>query len=94
METLLTDDELAALALAADPDTDVHDDAICFWDLAGVAANQVLPEWYMPSPVGGATLLSGWRRQFVRFNLALIVISFLAINAYGLCNTYGQLGFT
>jgi hypothetical protein len=29
----------------------------------------------------------------VRWNVALIIASFLAINAAGLCNTYGQLHF-
>ena len=90
----VTDEELTKLALAADPDLVVDDDAVCFWDLAGIGPSHALPEWYMPSPVGGTSVLSGWRRQLVRFNLALIVTSFLAINAYGLCNTYGQLNFT
>ena len=81
------DDELCAAALAADPDTPVADDAICLWALTGPGA-QPLPEWYMPAPMGGS--LHGWRRQLARVNIALIIMSF-AINAYGLCNTYGQL---
>ena len=89
----LTDDELSALALAADPDTDVGDDAVCLWDLAPTGTPQLLPSWYMPSPVGGPAILTGWRRRVARFSIAFIVMSFLAINAYGLCNTYGQLNF-
>jgi hypothetical protein len=89
-ERAMTDDELCAAALAADPDTIVSDDAVCLWELTGYGA-QPLPEWYMPAPMGGS--LWGWRRHFARFNIALIIASFLAINAYGLCNTYGQLHF-
>ena len=85
----VSDDELAALALAADPDVDVDDDAICLWDLSGSTATQPLPRWYMPSAVGGTARLSGWRRRTVAF----IIVSFLAINAFGLCSTYGHVAF-
>ena len=86
----MTDDELCAAALDADPETVVADDAVCFWDLTGHGV-QPLPAWYMPAPMGGS--LRGWRSCVARFNVALIIASFLAINAYGLCNTYGQLHF-
>lgn len=86
----MTDDELCVAAMEADPDSIVPEGAVCLWDLTGHAA-QPLPAWYMPAPMGGT--LSGWRRRFARFNVALIVASFLAINAYGLCNTYGQIHF-
>jgi hypothetical protein len=86
-----SDDELSALALAADPDTAVDDDAVCLWDLTGTEAVRLVPDWYMPSPMGGVRPLTGWRRLFARFNVALIIGAFLVINAYGLCNTYGQL---
>jgi hypothetical protein len=86
----ITDDELSAEALSADPDAAVAADAVSIWDLVG-PASQPLPEWYMPAPMGGS--LWGWRRHVARFNIALIIASFLAINAYGLCNTYGQLHF-
>jgi hypothetical protein len=85
----LTDDELWALAVAADPDVALDDDAVCMWDVIGSGTDQVLPGWYMPSPMRGAPLLHGWRRRVI----FLIIISFLAITAYGLCNTYGQLAF-
>lgn len=87
----LTDDELCAAALAADPDTAADADAACFWDVIDSRPAHVLPDWYMPAPMGGTRALIGWRGQLVRLNVALIVASFLAINAYGLCNTYGQL---
>jgi hypothetical protein len=86
-----SDDELSALALAADPDAPVGDDAVCLWDLTGTDAVRLVPDWYMPSPMGGARPLTGWRRLFARCNIALIIGSFLVINAYGLCNTYGTL---
>jgi hypothetical protein len=86
----MDDDELCAAALAADPETIVTDDAVCLWDRTGHGP-QPLPEWYMPAPMGGT--LRGWRRHFARFNIALIIASFVAINACGLCNTYGQLHF-
>ncbi len=48
----LTDDELAALALAADPDVEVADDAISVWELIGPSQRRIsarrplLPEWW------------------------------------------------
>jgi hypothetical protein len=86
----LTDDELTALALAADIDTVVEDDAVPLWDLDRPHANGLLPDWYMPAPMG-ARPLSGWRRRFVRCNVFLIIMSFVVINAAGLCSTYGEL---
>jgi hypothetical protein len=84
----LTDDELTDLALAADPDPAVADDAVCLWDLTGDGPDHRLPEWYMPSPMR-ARLLYGWRRRVI----LLVIISFLVIDAYGLCNTYGRVAF-
>ena len=83
------DDELTALALASDPDVELGDDAECFWDVTGSGDAPWLPEWYMPTPMTGGPLLRGWRRRVV----FLIIISFLTITMYGLCNTYGQLAF-
>jgi hypothetical protein len=82
-----SDDDLTALALAADPDVAVDDDAVCLADLLASRAPRLLPEWYMPAPMGPARPLRGWRRGVV----LLVVASFLAITAAGLCNTYGQL---
>ena len=80
------DDELSALALAADPETEVNDDAV---PLTGLTVPSLLPGWYMPAPMGGVPLLQGWRRRVGQ----LIVASFVLINAYGLCSTYGWVGF-
>jgi len=83
----LTDDELTHEALAAVPD-EVAADAVCFWDVADLGRAQPLPEWYMPAPIGVPAPLRGWRRRVVY----LVIAAFLTITAYGLCNTYGQLG--
>jgi hypothetical protein len=85
----LTDDELTALALAADPDVAIADDALSLWDLTESGPDGLLPEWYMPSPTAGRIRLRGWRRWVV----LLIIASFLAIEAYGLCSTYGKVVF-
>jgi hypothetical protein len=87
----MTDDDLTAEALAADPDAPLADDAESFWAVteAGGAtdAPRMLPEWYMPAPMAGAPPLHGWRRQVV----FLVIAAFLTITAAGLCNTYGDL---
>lgn len=96
-EEPIGDDELAAEALAADPDLVVGADAVPLGQLLGVAAagavsgDGLLPGWYMPPAAveGGSRLLHGWRRRIV----LLIVASFVLINAYGLCSTYGHVGF-
>jgi hypothetical protein len=85
----LTDDELTALALAADPDVEIGDDAVSVWDVSASEPEDLLPAWYMPSPSTGSRLLHGWRRTVV----LLVIASFLLINAYGLCSTYGWVGF-
>ena len=81
-----TDDELTALALAA-PASDVADDeAVSYWDVVAPRDLGLLPEWYMPSPSAGPRRLAGWRRQLV----FLVIGSIVAINAAGLCITYGH----
>jgi len=79
------DDELAGLAMSADPDTVVGDDAVSFWDLVPPGDPPPLPGWYMPAPSAGGHLLRGWRRWLV----FLIVAAFILINMSGLCSTYG-----
>ncbi len=83
----VTDDELAVLALAADPDMIVDDDTPSFWATRAEEPGGLLPEWYMPSSAGATRLPRGWRRRMV----LIIIISFLAIAASGLCSTYGQI---
>jgi hypothetical protein len=84
----LSDNELANLALAADPDTQVGPEAVSLWSLAGWDRDQLLPGWYMPAPMPGRT-----SPRWQRWVIGLIVASFLVINAYGLCSTYGRVEF-
>ena len=87
-DTAFTDDELSELALAANPDAELPADAACFWDVADPDRRRRLPEWYMPA-MQGATVVHGWRRRLI----LLIVVTFLAVDAAGLCNTYGWVAF-
>jgi hypothetical protein len=86
----MTDEELTVLALAADPDVEVGDDAVDIAEVLGPVAPSPLPSWYMPAPMG-VRRLTGWRRALVRCSAASVIASFVVINACGLCNTYGQL---
>ena len=80
-----TDDELAELALAADPDAAITADAVPLSEVLGSHDLGLLPDWYMPSPMPRTRLLTGWPRRLV-FGL---IVGFLAIDAAGLCFTYG-----
>ncbi len=84
----LSDEELAELALAADPDTGLADDAIPLDELLDSETRSpgrdLLPHWYMPAPMGGSGLLQGWRRK----TAFLIIASFIVITVYGLCTAY------
>ncbi len=76
-----TDDELAELALAADLDAPIPDDAVPF----GQAERDdvLLPEWYMPAPVS-------FRRTRPRMvAVSVIIASLIIVNGAGLCVTYG-----
>jgi hypothetical protein len=79
-----TDGELTALALAADPDGPLDEDAVPLTSYADQSA-AALPEWYMP-PVRARR---GTRRRTAV--VLAIVIAFLVIEAVGLCSAYGQL---
>jgi hypothetical protein len=83
-----SDEDLSAIALAADPDTALDDDAVSLWELIGYSPDRQLPAWYMPAPLCGQRVV-GWRRRVI----LLIIASFLVINAYGLCSTYGLVKF-
>ncbi len=82
----ITDAELTELALAADPDVAVAADARSLWEVAGWDRGVLLPGWYMPAPMQGRSS-TGWQRWVI----GLVVASFLLINAYGLCSTYGSI---
>src|SRR5438552_16289330 len=79
----ITDEELADLALAADPDVEVEDDAVSLWDLAATEQESPMPSWDMPSPMAGGRLLYGWRRWGVLLGIASLVVS----NAHRLHST-------
>ena len=82
----MSEDELTALALSADPDTPVGEDAVSLFELQHDAVGQaLLPDWYMPPVADGRRHLTGWRRQLV----LLLIVAFIAIDAFGLCSTYG-----
>ena len=76
----ITDAELAAEAMAADPDVDVPDDAVPF----GVPASEgLLPDWYMPA-------MGPVRRTRPRvIAVAGLILSLVVVNGAGLCVTYG-----
>lgn len=77
----IDDDELAALAMAADPHAAIADDAVPFDD--GASSASTLPDWYMPA-AGSARPTRG------RIAAAAIFIgSLLVVNCAGLCVTYG-----
>jgi len=80
----LSDEELEALALAADPDAPLPDDAVPL-DL-GAPSLALLPTWYM-APVVGRRLTQK------RYKVAILVLiaAFLLIDAFGLCATYGPI---
>lgn len=81
-EDPFTEDELAALAMADDPDQVVPSDAI---PMSLYLATQVvtLPQWYMPPAV--ARVGTKWRTAVV----LAIVLALVMIDAWGLCSTYG-----
>jgi hypothetical protein len=79
-----TDDELTELALAADLDPPLDDDAVPFRSDDG-RFGDLLPDWYMPAPASRRG-----RRAHVVVT-SVIVLSLMAVNAVGLCVTYGHL---
>jgi hypothetical protein len=83
---------LTTLALAVDPSVALAADAVCLWDLIDsadeIGGRGTLPEWYMPAPMAGARPA---RKRWHRLLAAAIIVSFLLIDALGLCITYGQL---
>jgi hypothetical protein len=80
----LTDEELTELALAADPDQAIDEDAVPLAQYQGEYGD-LLPDWYMPAPAA-----HGSRRRNAVV-ASVIIFSLLFINALGLCITYGRL---
>jgi hypothetical protein len=81
----ISDDELAALALAADPDAVVADDAVPFRadSPRRDEVTTLLPAWYMPRPAASG---GGRLRRLV---IAGVVGALLVVSGAGLCVTYG-----
>jgi len=84
LPTGLSEEELTAQALAADPDEPLSPFAVPFRTGATNGAD-LLPDWYMPALVPGRSTPA--RRAVA---LALVVAA-VAINALGFCITYGTL---
>jgi hypothetical protein len=82
----LTDEELTALALSAEPLAPLTDDAVPM-SLHLARFGPALPLWYMPPPASRSG--RRWKTPLV----IAVVSAFLLIDAMGLCNTYGILGF-
>jgi hypothetical protein len=82
----LTDAELTALALAADPDEPIAEGAVPI-GLHLAQLGTALPLWYMPPAVGRGG--RAWKAPFV----IAVVSAFLLIDLMGLCNTYGILNW-
>jgi hypothetical protein len=80
----LTDAELSALALAADPDQPLDADAVPL-SLYPAESLGMLPLWYMPPAMARGS--RGWRTPVV----VALVAAFLLIDAFGMCITFGQL---
>ncbi len=80
----ISDDELTALALGADPAEPLPDDSVPFVPYsAGMPA--FLPVWYMP-PV-----MRRGAKRWHRWAIAAVIVAFITIDVFGLCSTYGPL---
>jgi hypothetical protein len=77
----LTDEELAAEAMAADPEAPIDAGAVPF-DTGAATGMQLLPDWYMPAP----SLRRSPARVFV---LTAVAASLAAGNVIGFCVTFG-----
>ena len=80
----LSDEELEALAMAADPTEALADDAVPL-DLSSAGGIDFLPGWYMPPVLRSAS------RRWHRWAIVAVIVAFLAIDAFGLCSTFGPL---
>ena len=78
----ISDEELAALALAADPNAPLDDDAVPF-NSRPTDDTALLPEWYMP--VDGSRVRSDWH-VVVAIGIALGLV---LCNAFAICVTNG-----
>jgi hypothetical protein len=71
-------------------DDGVADEAVSVWSVLDRDDGVVLlPEWYQPVSMRRARLLTGWQRRVA----IATVVAFIAIDAFGLCSTYGHVVF-
>ena len=78
----ISDEELTALALAADPDAPIADDAVPVRSLQA-EGDPLLPLWYMP--VSASRARKDWRAVVA----VAIAVGLVLINAFAICVTYG-----
>jgi hypothetical protein len=83
---LVTDADLATLALSSDPGAPLDPDAVPMDVYLGQVAGP-LPEWYMP------TARARVSRRWTRLVVVGIIGILLVIEAVGLCTTYGPSPF-
>lgn len=80
----ISDEELTALALAADPNAPLDADALPWYFGYGFAVNP-LPDWYMPRPMAAR------RGRGTTLVVASVVVGMIVVCAFGLCITSGFL---
>jgi hypothetical protein len=80
----LTDEELTALALAADPAAPLDAKAIPLTNLDARSLG-LLPSWYMPA------IALGRAQGYWKVVVLVLVATLIGIEVAGLCSTYGQL---
>ena len=78
----ISDEELTELALAADPNEPIADDAVPLRSLQA-AGEPLLPAWYMPVSANRAR--SDWRAAVA----VAISVGLVLINAFAICVTNG-----
>jgi hypothetical protein len=76
----IDDDELTALALAADADAPLPADAVPFGPLVDGEG------WYDND---GSPPVRRRRPRWVKVLIVVVIVAFLVVDAYGLCSTYG-----
>jgi hypothetical protein len=81
---VVSDDELTAMALAADPDAPIDPDAQP-WHFSQGFSRNLLPEWYMPIPMARG------RGRGAQIAAVSVVVGMIVICAFGLCITSGFL---
>lgn len=83
-EDAVNDEELTALALAADPTAPINPDAVP-WHFGYGFEKNPLPEWYMPRPMATR------RGRGTQLVVLSVVAGMMVVCAFGLCITSGFL---